>query len=98
MANGWRVTTGLLLLTRSQQDPPELLVADARTGSVVQTIKLGLAIALRSELFAAGRRAVVFATEAVLGVDLDKGRVEPEDAPRWFTDLAGASNPSPDVS
>ena len=65
---------GQLLLTK-RQDPPELLVVDARTGSVVHTIKLGLGIAMRSELFAAGRRAVVFATEAVLGVDLDKGRV-----------------------
>ncbi|MCX5741452.1 MAG: PQQ-binding-like beta-propeller repeat protein [Proteobacteria bacterium] len=66
---------GQLLLTRSHQDPPEMLVVDARTGSVVHTIKLGLGIALRSEVFAAGRRAVVFATEAVLGVDLEKGRV-----------------------
>lgn len=66
---------GQLLLTKSQQDPPEMLVVDASTGSVVHTIKLGLGLALRSELFAAGRRAVVFATEAVLGVDLEKGRV-----------------------
>lgn len=66
---------GQLLLTKAQQDPPELLVVDASTGAVVHTIKLGLGIALRSELFVGGRRAVVFATEAVVGVDLDKGRV-----------------------
>ncbi|MDB4957511.1 MAG: hypothetical protein JWO36_5080 [Myxococcales bacterium] len=66
---------GQLLLTKSQQDPPEMLVVDATTGSVVHTIKLGLGITLRSELFVAGLRALVFATEAVLGVDLAKGRV-----------------------
>lgn len=80
---------GQLLLTKAQQDPPELLVVDASTGAIVHTIKLGLGIALRSELFVGGRRAVVFATEAMVGVDLDKGRVVAKRAIPSFVRIEG---------
>ncbi len=66
---------GRMLLMRADQDPPALLVADGRSGTVRHTIKLGLGVKPRRELFAFGHTALLLAEDRLLGIDLDGGRV-----------------------
>ncbi len=64
----------LFLLTRTTT-PPELVIADARTGDVIRTVALPNLRLRATRLLFAARRAIVLGENGLAGIDLDTGAI-----------------------